>query len=272
MKNFLTWLDKRWHLFLIGGCIGLQALVFLIYREDSYLTVQDNLDLFIAHFRVMSENDGWFSHGKIMPMLGGISRDCLSSEWNVYNILFAFLPVFPAYMIGYFLKILIGMGSFVLLVKDIWPQKFARYRQIAWAAGLCYGMLPLFPAYGLAFASIPLAVFLCRRIYFRKGRIWYAALFLYPLLSYFSYFGIFILGYLLLAILILWVRDGLRGRKAERGAAGIAEAGAAAGGNAGNAEAGAAAGGNAGERKRGIFRFFSWRLLAALIVLSLGRG
>ena len=70
MKNFLTWLDKRWHLFLIGGCIGLQALVFLIYREDSYLTVQDNLDLFIAHFRVMSENDGWFSHGKIMPMLG----------------------------------------------------------------------------------------------------------------------------------------------------------------------------------------------------------
>ena len=207
MKNFLTWLDKRWHLFLIGGCIGLQALVFLIYREDSYLTVQDNLDLFIAHFRVMSENDGWFSHGKIMPMLGGISRDCLSSEWNVYNILFAFLPVFPAYMIGYFLKILIGMGSFVLLVKDIWPQKFARYRQIAWAAGLCYGMLPLFPAYGLAFASIPLAVFLCRRIYFRKGRFWYAALFLYPLLSYFSYFGFFLLAYLACAVVILSIRD-----------------------------------------------------------------
>ena len=71
----------------------------------------------------------------------------------------------------------------------------------------------------------------------RKTRGWLFSLlllFFYPLLSYFSYFGIFILGYLLLAILILWVRDGLRGRK------------------------------------RGIFRFFSWRLLAALIVLSLG--
>ena len=67
MKNFLTWLDKRWHLFLIGGCIGLQALVFLIYREDSYLTVQDNLDLFIAHFRVMSETVASFRSCGAVP-------------------------------------------------------------------------------------------------------------------------------------------------------------------------------------------------------------
>lgn len=207
MKKFLTWLDRYWHLLLIGGCIGIQALTFLIFREESYLTVQDNLDLFIPHFQVMNWNDGWFSHGKTMPMLGGISRDCLSSEWNLYNILFALLPVFPAYMIGYFLKIFIGMGSFALLIGDIWPEKFARYRQIAWAAGLCYGMLPLFPAYGLAFASIPLAVLICRKIYAQKGWIWYAALFLYPMLSYFSYFGFFLLAYLACAVLILSIRD-----------------------------------------------------------------
>ena len=207
MKKVLSWLDRYWHLFLIGGCIGAQALVFLFFGEESYLTVQDNLDLFIAHFQVMNWQDGWFAQGATMPMLGGISRDCLSSEWNLYNILFAILPVFPAYMIGYFLKIFLGMGSFALLAKDIWPETFARYRQIAWTAGLCYGMLPLFPAYGLAFASIPLFVFLCRRIYFRKGRIWYAALFFYPLLSYFSYFGFFLLAYLACAAAFLSVRD-----------------------------------------------------------------
>ncbi|HJB91940.1 MAG TPA: hypothetical protein H9763_10830 [Candidatus Eisenbergiella merdigallinarum] len=207
MKRVLSWLDRYWHLFLIGGCIGAQALVFLFFGEESYLTVQDNLDLFIAHFQVMNWQDGWFAQGATMPMLGGISRDCLSSEWNLYNILFAILPVFPAYMIGYFLKIFLGMGSFALLAKDIWPETFARYRQIAWTAGLCYGMLPLFPAYGLAFASIPLFVFLCRRIYFRKGRIWYAALFFYPLLSYFSYFGFFLLAYLACAAVFLSVRD-----------------------------------------------------------------
>ncbi|MDO4333713.1 MAG: DUF6044 family protein [Eubacteriales bacterium] len=207
MKKFLDWLDRFWYWFVIGGCIGAQALVFLIFREESYLTVQDNLDLFIAHFQVMNHWDGWFAHNATMPMLGGISRDCLSSEWNLYNIFFTFLPPFWAYMVGYFLKILIGMGSFVLLAKDIYKESFAEYKGIAWVMGLCYGILPLFPAYGIAFASVPLAVLILRKIYFRQGKRWYAALFCYPLLSYFSYFGFFLLAYLVCAILILSVRD-----------------------------------------------------------------
>ena len=51
MKRFLGWLDRRWYLFLAGGCIGAELLVFLIFRENSYFTVQDNLDLFVAHFQ-----------------------------------------------------------------------------------------------------------------------------------------------------------------------------------------------------------------------------
>ena len=207
MKRFLNWLDRFWYLIVVFGCIGAQALVFLVYRENRYLTVQDNLDLFVAHFQVMNHWDGWFSHGSDMPMLGGISRDYLSSEWNLYNILFTFMPVFWAYMTGYFLKILIGMGSFVLLANDIYKEKFCQYKGIAWVAGMCYGILPLFPAYGLAFASIPLAVFLLRKIYYGEGKLWYAALFLYPLISYFSYFGFFILAYLVCAIVFFSVRD-----------------------------------------------------------------
>lgn len=206
-KRFWGWLDRWWFVLLTAGCIGTFALTFLFFGEESYLTVQDNLDLFVAHFQVMSHSDTWFAQGAQVPMLGGISRDCLSGEWNLYNILFAFLPVFPAYMTGYFLKIGIGMGSFVLLAKDIYKEDFAKYRGIAWAAGLCYGILPLFPAYGIAFASVPLAVLILRKIYFGEGKLWYAALFGYPFLSYFSYFGFFILAYLVCAVVILSVRD-----------------------------------------------------------------
>ena len=189
MKRFLGWLERRWYLFLAGGCIGAELLVFLIFRENSYFTVQDNLDLFVAHFQVLSHSNSWFAQGATVPMLGGISRDSLSSEWNLYNILYTFMPVFWAYLTGYFLKILIGTGSFVLLAKDVYQKAYPRYRGIAWAAGLCYGLLPLFPAYGIAFASIPLAVFILRRIYRKEGKWWYALLFVYPFLSYFSYFG-----------------------------------------------------------------------------------
>lgn len=206
-KRFWGWLDRWWFVLLTAGGIGTFALTFLFFGEESYLTVQDNLDLFVAHFQVMSHSDTWFAQGAQVPMLGGISRDCLSGEWNLYNILFAFLPVFPAYMTGYFLKIGIGMGSFVLLAKNIYKEDFAKYRGIAWAAGLCYGILPLFPAYGIAFASVPLAVLILRKIYFGEGKLWYAALFVYPFLSYFSYFGFFILAYLVCAVVILSVRD-----------------------------------------------------------------
>lgn len=206
-KRFWGWLDRWWFVLLTAGCIGTFALTFLFFGEESYLTVQDNLDLFVAHFQVMSHSDTWFAQGAQVPMLGGISRDCLSGEWNLYNILFAFFPVFPAYMTGYFLKIGIGIGSFVLLAKDIYKEDFAKYRGIAWASGLCYGILPLFPAYGIAFASVPLAVLILRKIYFGEGKLWYAALFGYPFLSYFSYFGFFILAYLVCAVVILSVRD-----------------------------------------------------------------
>ena len=207
MKRFLSRLDRFWYLLLILGCIGVQAAVFLFFREESYLTVQDNLDLFVAHFGVLRHWDGWFAQHAVMPMLGGIDRDLLGSEWNLYNALFIFLPPFWAYLTGSFLKILLGMCFFVLLIWDVEKENFPQYRGIAWAAGLCYGMLPLFPAYGICFAAIPLAVFLLRRIYFREGKRWYAALFFYPLLSYFSYFGFFLLAYLACAVLILSVRD-----------------------------------------------------------------
>ena len=74
MKRFWTWWDCWWHKLLIAGVVGLQALVFLYFREESYLTVQDHLDLFVAHFQVLNHWDAWFSHGVQVPLLGGIDR------------------------------------------------------------------------------------------------------------------------------------------------------------------------------------------------------
>ena len=302
MKKLLQPVIKKWYWLLLGAAVLGEAAVFLFFGENSYIAVHDNLDLFMGHFMAMKHSGTFFAHDAVVPILGGITRDYLSSEFSLYNILFFLLPPFAAYLCGYFLKILTAVFSVYVLAKDIYDTNgrpsagslpagqaaatgqgaaagqnaagvqsaasgrenaWEKYRPIAVVCGLIYGLLPLFPTYGIAFSSIPLVIFLLRRIYRgeapwngrrpkpehggrtetavrpqeRKTRGWLFSLlllFFYPLLSYFSYFGIFILGYLLLAILILWVRDGLRGRK------------------------------------RGIFRFFSWRLLAALIVLSLG--
>lgn len=198
---------KNWYLFLVGGLLFVQAVIFLIFRENSYLAIHDNLDLFVAQLKMLRDTGSFFSQDVMIPMLGGISRDNLGSEFSLYNILYYILPNFWAYMAGYVLKIAIGIFSFCLLAKDVYGEKYTAYKPLVLVVATAFALIPVFPAYGICFASIPLIVFLLRRIYIQPNIVLILGVFLYPLLSYFSYFGIFILGYLVCAILILWIKD-----------------------------------------------------------------
>ena len=203
---------------LLGFClVGIFLLAVLVFYtligENSYIAVQDNLDLFMAQF-AMLKNDGiFFSHGVVAPFLGGVSRDVLPSELSLYTVLFMIFPPFVAYVAGYILKVIIAVVSCRLLFLDMveHDNDNAHVQNLATLVGLLYGILNLFPAFGIPFASIPLIVYLLRKVY-RNGLggrgIWFIFLiFCYPFISYFSYLGFFILGYLFIAIIWLWIRD-----------------------------------------------------------------
>ena len=214
-------IKKYWYLYLTGALLLLQALVFLIYRGESYLQIHDNLDLFMAHYQMLKVNHLWFAHSVDAPILHGVSRDLFGSEFSLYNILYVIFPGLAAYFIGYALKIAIGIFSFILLAKDILNDpsgKFGKdsyesYKPLVIVTAVAFGLIPVFPTYGIAFTSVPLIVYLLRRLYLTssepiKKRIpLYIGVFLYPLLSYFSYHGFFILCYMLVAFIILWVKD-----------------------------------------------------------------
>lgn len=196
-----------WYQLLIAAVIIGEALLFLILGEHSYIAVHDNLDLFVTHFKMLKDGDAFFAHGVDLPLLGGISRDNFASEFSLYNMLYMLLPTYYAYVAGYILKIILGLVSFTLLAKDIYGESYSEYKSIAALCGLAFGLLAVFPAYSFAFASIPLVVLLFRKIYSTPALKWYVLLFLYPLLSYFSYFGLFILGYAVVAFFVLWIKD-----------------------------------------------------------------
>lgn len=204
MKRYVT---KNWYILFIAMLLCIQAIVFLLFREESYIQAHDNLDLYISHFQVLKNTDTFFAHDVMLPMLGGISRNYVGSEFSLYNILFWLLPNFWAYMAGYLLKIAIGIGSFCLLAKDIYGEKYAEYRPIILIIAAAYGMIPVYPTYGIAFTSVPIIVYLLRRIYIHPNVWLYLGVFLYPLLSFFSFFGFFILVYIVLAVVILWIKD-----------------------------------------------------------------
>lgn len=200
-------LISKWYLFIAAGFILFAGLVFALSGENSIIAVHDNLDLFIPQFQMMKDTKTFFRHGVDVPFLGGISRDCLPAEFSLYTMLYMILPAYPAYIAGYLLKIVIAMGSCILLAKDLYGGKYEDYRPLVWTLGLAYGVLNVFPAFGIPFASIPLVIYLVRKIYAQPSAKWYAALFFYPLLSYFSYFGLFILAYMVVALIWLWIRD-----------------------------------------------------------------
>ncbi len=205
--DFMDKWKKQWYIILVGFLVFIQAAVFLLFRDESYIAVHDNLDLFLAHFQIMKRNHAFFSHNTILPMVGGVSRDAFGSELSLYNILYFIFPSFVAYMIGYAFKIAIGFSTMLLLAKDIYKEKFGEYKPILFIIALAFGLIPVFPAYGIAFTSVPLLVYFLRRIYRSPSMLLYAAVFCYPLISYFSYFGFFILAYLACGVVILWVKD-----------------------------------------------------------------
>lgn len=219
-QTWFKWLTKYWFLFPVIGFLLFTAAVFFGYGERSYIGVHDNMDLFLAQFQMLKNTGSFWKHGVDVPFLGGVSRDNLPSELSLYSLLYMLFPTYTAYILGILGKMLLGMFSFRLLVKELLGERYLRVRPIVFMTGLCYGALWVFPAFGFAFASIPLCVFILVKIYRGQKAVgwWYAALFAYPLVSYFSYHGIFILGYLALAVLWLfgrWLYGRRRGAKSD---------------------------------------------------------
>ncbi|MDE7014688.1 MAG: hypothetical protein K2P19_08440, partial [Kineothrix sp.] len=196
-----------WYVILIGLFLLSVAMVYVFFGESSYIAVHDNLDLFVAQFQMLKNTDSFFAHGVDVPFLGGVTRDNLPSELSLYTLLYFMFPSFAAYIIGYLLKVILAVFSVWLFVKDWYGAEFEKYKPLAAMFGLSYGVLNMFPAFGIPFASIPLALYLLRQIYRKPSAKWYLALFCYSFLSYFSYFGFFILAYLLAGIIWLGIRD-----------------------------------------------------------------
>ena len=222
-----------WPLWLIGLFFVLAALVYLLTGENARIAVADNLDLFQAQYQMMKNTGTFFARDAQVPMLHGVTRDDLPGDWQLTGLLYAFLPSFTAYIVLYFIKIAIAVTSFCLLAIKLWQDGVldgvrphaahgaavgtagaattiaaAKKHLIACVnlsllCGFAYGALCLFPAFGISFASIPLLIWLVLRFHReqKKSRaaLYLVGIFAYPFLSYFSYFGLFLIAYLCVA-------------------------------------------------------------------------
>ena len=196
-------LAEYWYWILIGIFLAGVIILYAVCGTGSYIQVQDNLDLFTAQYQMLKNTHTFFAHGVSVPFLGGVSRDTLPSELSLTSVLYMLMPSFAAYVTGYVVKIFIAVVSFMLLSGELLDGRREYYMPVTVITGFAYGILNLFPAFGIPFASIPLVIYLFIKAE-RTGRwYWYLLLFCYPFISYFSYFGLFICAYALIGL--IWV-------------------------------------------------------------------
>ncbi len=196
-------LAEYWYWILIGIFLAGVIILYAVCGTGSYIQVQDNLDLFTAQYQMLKNTHTFFAHGVSVPFLGGVSRDTLPSELSLTSVLYMLMPSFAAYVTGYVVKIFIAVVSFMLLSGELLDGRREYYMPVTVITGFTYGILNLFPAFGIPFASIPLVIYLFIKAE-RTGRwYWYLLLFCYPFISYFSYFGLFICAYALIGL--IWV-------------------------------------------------------------------
>ena len=273
-KSYKKCIIDRWYIFPVVFFVLAVIVFYAVIGENSYIAVADNMDLFVPQYRMLGMRNIYFAHDAAAPFLDGTSRDVLPSEFNVVSFLNMVLPPFSAYVAVYVCKVLLAVVSFYLLGKEFLEYRHVFSKQstnrieisgterdyrlpaggytrskkaMVTLTGLAYGMLMLFPNFGIAFSAIPLVLYLfvkldrivsgkkiAKRImaqqtkvamkdsaananmqagkarkttrYRRRVAVVYIAIFLYPLLSYFSYFGFFILAYATLAFIILSIR------------------------------------------------------------------
>lgn len=183
---------EKWYLVLIIGFLVFAALVFGIFGKGSIISVHDNLDLFVAQFQMLKNTGAFWKHGVEVPFLGGISRDVLPSEFSLYSLLYMILPSYYAYVAGYLLKIVIGTFSMVLLARDLFKDQYGESKPVIFLAGFAYGILNVFPAFGIPFASVPLVVYLLRKnIQKSVGRVVSAVISLSTVILFFLFWPVY---------------------------------------------------------------------------------
>ncbi len=203
MNKLIRKTSSEWSIVCVGTIYLITLIFLLINGENIYIQVHDNLDSQIALYKMLKESGLYWSIGTTVPVLGGIDRNYLFSDLKVYTWLHMIFPTFIAIIVSWYLKITISILSFVLLGKTIYGK--GGNKNIFIMCGLIYGLCPTYPAAPFGFASLPLLLSFLLLLY--KKNDWKYMLFflLYPLLSDFSYFGLFICGFILLFFIIDWI-------------------------------------------------------------------
>ena len=199
----VEFIKKNWGLCIVVVYVVSFLVYLLIRKENIVIQVHDNLDNMIPLYKVMKDRDLFFKYGVTASLLNGVDRNYLQSDLKLYSLMYYLLPCYVAYMAGMLGKVLISIGTSLLLAKEVLKSEFHKLKNWVIVCSFIYGILPCYPVQVFSFASIPLLIYIIFCIYHKKRNLlfFFAAILFYPILSDFVLFGIFLCGFFFVFII-----------------------------------------------------------------------
>jgi len=203
--------------------LGLAALVlalylapFLLWGQDAYVLIHDNLDSNFVYYRILASSGLVLAPGDtaIPNMLGGIPRGLFPSEFDVQLWLYLGFEPFTAYALNQALMRAVALVGMYLLLRDhVLPREQPGRETICAAAALSFALLPFWPSGGLSIAGQPLLLHAFLQIRRSGGRaIDWAVVLLVPFYCYLVFASVFVLA----ALGLFALADAVRERRIHR--------------------------------------------------------
>ncbi len=210
-KEFGSFIRNNWAFVLIG-LFCLYTLAFICTKGDSLaFHTNDLLDSTLPYYKVYRDAllEGRLNDGFVSPILGGdeMTERLFHPGISLTSIVYTALPAFAAYVSMYFVRILLGIGGFLLIIRIQYDnEKYCRLRNPAAIIGFLYGILPIWPFNGGIMLYPPLLAAIA--FAYKRDKLWTGLLIIpFVLLGVsFALYGIFVFAYLLLFFLIDWLR------------------------------------------------------------------
>ena len=194
------------HWIIIGIVLLFMLCVFAFNgQKGAVLSGKGVLDMFIPQYKILRDEEKFFAQDVSLNVCGGVGRDLLYSEFKITSLPFMLLPVYPAYVLLFLLKIIVGMTGVAALGKAVLKDKYVYYSSILWLVGFAFAIFNVFPAYWMSFASLPWLFFFLYKL--RMGDYkWLIALLLYPFFSDMLHFGLIIVPAILIYLIYVWIK------------------------------------------------------------------
>ncbi|WP_022823495.1 DUF6044 family protein [Hymenobacter norwichensis] len=194
---------------LLLALVGLLLflLPYVVLRQHSYITIDDNLDAEFSIPYLLVQQDIVFDYQAtttLPAIMNGLPRNAVRSGLSVTMLLFEVLPPWAVYLVQQTLVRLLGLLGMYALLRQIGLRQ-PQQQALAAALALGWALLPIYSMYGLSLlgqAGLLLAFLAVRR---GVARWWHWVIIAgFPLWSTFVFVGPFVLTALGLLTLCDW--------------------------------------------------------------------